>query len=89
MKIYDFELVLASGDVDTNNLPNDDLVFNTYKEMGSEEYVCVELFSMDDLKKLNDYANKGYFGCSESQWEHSIVVDFELNQVIIYDDYLE
>lgn len=88
MKIYDFELVLSSGDVDINNLPND-LMFNIYEELGSEKYVSVQIESVDDLKKLKDYADDGYFGCSGRSWNNSIVIDFELNQVVIYDDYLE
>lgn len=89
IKVHDFELRLASGRIDVNKLPDTNFTINKYKDIHGNDYVIVELSSIDDLKVISDYANKGYFGCAGRVCGYDVVVDFECNQIIIYDDYME
>ena len=86
---YEFELVLASGRIDINKLPDTEFTINKHKDINGNDYVTVELSSIDDLKAISDYANKGYFGCTGGVCSYDVVVDFECNQIIVYDDYME
>ena len=47
MKIYEFELVLASGDVNINSLPNDPM-FNIYEEFLKNNEQLVKEYLMID-----------------------------------------
>ena len=86
---YEFELVLASGRIDMNKLPDTPIITSVIKDKEGQDCLMLELSSLKDLSILSMLAMDGYFGCKRRIRPYDVVVSFSEGIVYIYDDLLE